>query len=84
MLLLVVAQIASTAVIVAAAKLPVLRRGSWETGLATAEGIGRFSFHNCRLDSSTPDWKVLAGAIHERMRYCGKNDTSKVKNAIMT
>jgi hypothetical protein len=38
-LLLVVAQIASAAVIVAAAKLPVLRRVSWETGLATAESL---------------------------------------------
>lgn len=66
MLLLVVTQIASAAVIVAAAKLPVLRRGSWETGLATAEGIKRFSF--IIVEFSTLDWKVLADVIHEKTR----------------
>lgn len=59
-LLLVVAHTASAAVIVAAAKLPVLRRGSWDTGLATAEGtrgVGAFWFmvvlvHRLRVGKS--------------------------------
>lgn len=65
-LLLVVTQIASAAVIVAAAKLPVLRRGSWEIGLATAEGIRRLFnvdlVHRLRVGRS---W---LGVTHERIR----------------
>lgn len=36
--------------------------------------------HNCRLSSSTPDWKVLTGVI-KKTRYCGKDDILRVKNA---